>query len=139
MPGLCFSNELISRDEGLHCNFACLLYSTLSHKLDQSVIKRIICDAVECEKQFIDESLPVALIGMNSKLMKQYIEYVSDRLLVELGNPKVYNVTNPFDWMVMISVPVKANFFEKRVSDYQRAGVAIEGWDNHQFTTDAPF
>jgi ribonucleoside-diphosphate reductase subunit M2 len=126
MPGLTFSNELISRDEGLHCDFACLLFNMLRKKPSPETIKKIICDAVECEKEFVTDALPVNLIGMNSELMNQYIEFVSDRLLVALGQPKVYNTTNPFDWMEMISLQGKTNFFEKRVSDYQRAGVTVK-------------
>ncbi len=123
MPGLTFSNELISRDEGLHCEFACLLYSMLDAKLSQQEVEKIITDAVVIEKEFVTDSLPVALIGMNAKMMQQYIEFVADRWLTELGNPKVYNATNPFDFMEMISLQGKTNFFEKRVGDYQKAGV----------------
>lgn len=124
MPGLGFSNELISRDEGLHCDFACLLYNShVVNKLSSAEIREIILDAVEIEKEFILEALPVKLIGMNSDLMSQYIEFVADRLLVELGNPKVFNVSNPFDFMDMLSIQGKSNFFEKRVSEYQKAGV----------------
>lgn len=123
MPGLTFSNELISRDEGLHCEFACLLYSMLQNKLPQEQVKAIITDAVNIEKEFITDALPVDLIGMNAKLMQQYIEFVADRWLVELGCTKVYNATNPFDFMEMISLQGKTNFFEKRVGDYQKAGV----------------
>jgi ribonucleoside-diphosphate reductase beta chain len=123
LPGLTFSNELISRDEGLHCEFACLLYSMLENKLSKEEIENIITEAVTIEKEFISEALPVDLIGMNAKLMKQYIEFVADRWLAELGNPKVYNATNPFDFMEMISLQGKTNFFEKRVGDYQKSGV----------------
>ena len=124
MPGLSFSNELISRDEGLHCDFACLLYNNhLVNKLPISKITEIIKDAVEIEKEFITDALPVKLIGMNSELMSQYIEFVADRLLAELNCPKVYNVKNPFDFMELISLQGKTNFFEKRVSEYQKAGV----------------
>jgi len=126
MPGLTFSNELISRDEGLHCDFACLLYTMLKHKLEYSTIKQIICDAVEYEKEFVTSALPVDLIGMNSTLMNKYIEFVADRLIHALGYPKVYNTPNPFDWMEMISLQRKANFFESRVSEYQKAGVATD-------------
>ena len=140
MPGLSFSNELISRDEGLHCDFACLLYTDhLVNKLPKSTIEKIIVDAVEIEKEFIIESLPVKLIGMNSDLMSKYIEFVADRLLVELGNEKVYNATNPFDFMDMISLQGKTNFFEKRVAEYQKAGVAGGGSDNRSFTMDEEF
>ena len=123
MPGLTFSNELISRDEGLHCEFACLLYSMLDEKMPEAEVTRIITDAVEIEKEFITEALPVRLIGMNADLMKQYIEFVADRWLGELGCGKVYNVGNPFDFMEMISLQGKTNFFEKRVGDYQKSGV----------------
>jgi ribonucleoside-diphosphate reductase beta chain len=123
MPGLTFSNELISRDEGLHCEFAALLHSMLRKPVDQATINRIICDAVDIEKEFITEALPVDLIGMNGTLMGQYIEYVADRLLVMMGSPKVYHTHNPFPWMEMISLQGKTNFFEKRVGDYQKAGV----------------
>ncbi|MGB0166913.1 MAG: ribonucleoside-diphosphate reductase small subunit [Luteibaculum sp.] len=128
MPGLSFSNELISRDEGLHCDFACLLYTKhLINKLPKEQIQKIITDAVEIEKEFVTDALPVKLIGMNSDLMTQYIEFVADRLLVELGNNKIYNVENPFDFMEMISLQGKTNFFEKRVGDYQKAGVLSGG------------
>jgi ribonucleoside-diphosphate reductase beta chain len=123
MPGLTFSNELISRDEGLHCEFACLLYSMLQNKLTQEEVFGIIGDAVVIEKEFISEALPVKLIGMNADLMKQYIEFVADRWLSELGYPKMFNATNPFDFMEMISLQGKTNFFEKRVGDYQKSGV----------------
>lgn len=124
MPGLSFSNELISRDEGLHCDFACLLFNMLRNKPSAATVRRIICDAVECEKEFVTDSLPVDLIGMNSRLMSQYIEFVADRLLVALNQPKFYNATNPFDWMEMISMQGKTNFFERRVGEYQKAAVA---------------
>ena len=123
MPGLTFSNELISRDEGLHTDFACLLYSHLKHRPPKQVIQDIIVDAVKIEQEFLTEALPCALLGMNATLMKQYIEFVADRLLVALGNEKVYRVTNPFDFMENISLGGKTNFFEKRVGDYQKAGV----------------
>lgn len=124
MSGLSFSNELISRDEGMHCDFACLLYSMLKEPLPIEIVQKQIADAVEIEKEFVSDSLPVDLIGMNSKLMCQYIEYVADRLLVELKCPKIYNATNPFDFMDMISIQGKTNFFEKRVSEYKKAGVS---------------
>ena len=139
MPGLAFSNELISRDEGLHCDFACLLYSQLQEKLSTEAVTGIITEAVEYEKEFVTDAIPVALIGMNAKVMCQYIEFVADRLLGELGCPKVYNATNPFDFMEMISLQGKTNFFEKRVSEYQKAGVMGDGTGNHSFTTDADF
>jgi ribonucleoside-diphosphate reductase beta chain len=123
MPGLSFSNELISRDEGLHCDFACLLYSMLENKLDPQEVTAIITEAVEFEKEFVTDALPVSLIGMNALMMQQYIEFVADRLLLSLGCDKFYNATNPFDWMEMISLQGKTNFFEKRVGDYQKAGV----------------
>jgi ribonucleoside-diphosphate reductase beta chain len=123
MPGLTFSNELISRDEGMHCEFACLLYSMLENKLSEETVQGIIRDAVEIEKEFVTDALPVALIGMNAKLMGQYIEFVADRWLSELGYAKIYNATNPFDFMEMISLQGKTNFFEKRVGDYQKSGV----------------
>lgn len=123
MPGLTFSNELISRDEGLHCEFACLLFSMLQNKLSQEEVYAIITDAVAIEKEFVTDALPVDLIGMNARLMQQYIEFVADRWISELGYPKVYHAANPFDFMEMISLQGKTNFFEKRVGDYQKAGV----------------
>jgi ribonucleoside-diphosphate reductase beta chain len=127
MPGLTFSNELISRDEGMHCDFACLLYNRhIVHKLDPSTIEDIIKDAVRIEKFFVTDALPVNLIGMNADLMCQYIEYVADRLLLSLGCDKVYNAENPFSWMEMISLQGKTNFFEKRVGDYQKSGIMTE-------------
>lgn len=125
MPGLAQSNELISRDEGLHTDFACLLYSMLVNKLSQKEIEEIICNAVEVEKEFVVDALPVSLIGMNSKLMTQYIEFVADHLLNSLGYDKVYNTSNPFSFMDMISLQGKTNFFERRVSEYTKAGVGI--------------
>ena len=118
MPGLCTSNELISRDEGMHTEFAVLMYHNLANKPSDKQVYEIIKEAVVAEKEFITESLPCALIGMNNELMSQYIEYVADRLLLMLGLEKIYNVTNPFDWMEMISVQGKTNFFEKRVGEY---------------------
>jgi ribonucleoside-diphosphate reductase beta chain len=124
MPGLSFSNELISRDEGMHCDFAVLLHNNyLANKVSEERIKEIILSALEIEKEFITESLPVKLIGMNADLMKQYLEFVADRLLVDLGCSKVFNVENPFDFMANISLQGKTNFFEKRVGEYQKAGV----------------
>ncbi|KDQ21090.1 hypothetical protein BOTBODRAFT_27092 [Botryobasidium botryosum FD-172 SS1] len=123
MPGLTFSNELISRDEGMHTDFACLLFSHLRKRPHPRTVERIITEAVRIEQEFLTDALPCALIGMNSTLMNQYIEFVADRLLVALGNEKVYNVTNPFDFMDLISLQGKTNFFEKRVSDYAKAGV----------------
>ena len=130
MPGLSFSNELISRDEGLHCDFACLLYSMLESKLTVANVNEMITDAVKIEQEFVVSSLPVDLIGMNSKLMCQYIEFVADRLLVELGCQRIYNVSNPFDFMEMISLQGKTNFFEKRVAEYQKAGVMGKSEEN---------
>ncbi|HIP35444.1 MAG TPA: ribonucleoside-diphosphate reductase [Crocinitomix sp.] len=139
MPGLTFSNELISRDEGMHMEFAVLLYTKhLKNKLPKEEVQEIITTAVEIEKEFVTESLPVRLIGMNADLMAQYIEFVADRLLVELGNDKVYNVTNPFDFMDMINLQGKTNFFEKRVGEYQKAGVK-SGGENQTFSLDADF
>ena len=126
MPGLCFSNELISRDEGMHCDFACLLYSKLINKLPQEQIYNIIGNAVEIECEFVRDALPVELLGMNSGLMSQYIEFCADRLLVALGCDKKYKTVNPFDWMEMISLQGKTNFFEKRVSEYSKNGVGVE-------------
>jgi ribonucleoside-diphosphate reductase beta chain len=123
MPGLTFSNELISRDEGLHCEFACLLYGMLANKMSKEEVYDIIKEAVEIEKEFVTDALPVDLIGMNARLMQQYIEFVADRWVTELGYPVIYNATNPFDFMEMISLQVKTNFFEKRVGDYQKSGV----------------
>ncbi|PSL29958.1 ribonucleoside-diphosphate reductase small subunit [Chitinophaga ginsengisoli] len=138
MPGLTFSNELISRDEGLHCEFACLLYSMLENKLSEEQVHTIIRDAVSIEKEFIIDALPVALIGMNSKLMAEYIEFVADRWLSELGYAKIFNTANPFDFMEMISLQGKTNFFEKRVGDYQKAGV-MSGKDTQTFSLDEDF
>ena len=124
MPGLTFSNELISRDEGMHCDFACHLYNDhLNNKLSEDTVRKIITDAVEIEKEFVTDALPVSLIGMNAELMCQYIEFVADRLLSELNCSKAYNSSNPFDFMEMISLQGKTNFFEKRVGEYQKAGV----------------
>lgn len=123
MPGLTFSNELISRDEGMHTDFACLLYSLLNKRPSRELVESIICEAVEIEKEFLTEALPCALLGMNATLMCQYIEFVADRLLLTLGVPRYYNATNPFDFMENISLAGKTNFFEKRVGDYQKAGV----------------
>lgn len=138
MPGLCFANELISRDEGLHCDFACLLYIELTHKLSPESVQGIIADAVSIEKEFVKDSLPVRLIGMNADLMCQYIEFVADRLLIALGVPKIYNVTNPFDFMDLISMPGKTNFFERRVAEYQKSGV-MASREQSVFTTTEDF
>jgi ribonucleotide reductase beta subunit family protein with ferritin-like domain len=130
MPGLTFSNELISRDEGLHCSFACRLYSKLQRKLSEGKIHEIIGDAVKIEKGFICDALPVSLIGMNASLMSQYIEFVADRLLQDLGYRPLFGSKNPFDWMDMISLEGKTNFFEKRVGEYQKSGVMASLQDN---------
>ena len=138
MPGLTSSNELISRDEGLHTDFACLLYSMLENKLDQETIYEIIKESVEIEKEFIIDSIPCRLIGMNSELMSLYIEFVADRLVTQLGYQKIYNTQNPFDFMEMISMEGKTNFFEKRVMEYSKAGVGVDAKDM-EFTLDADF
>lgn len=139
MPGLTFSNELISRDEGLHCEFACELYRMLNGKLSEEEVHEIIIDAVKIEKEFITDALPAALIGMNSELMKQYIEFVADRWIGELGYKKVFNASNPFDFMEMISLQGKTNFFEKRVGDYQKAGVMGSKEGSNTFSLDEDF
>ncbi|KEP60571.1 UNVERIFIED_CONTAM: ribonucleoside-diphosphate reductase small subunit [Hammondia hammondi] len=138
MPGLTFSNELISRDEGLHADFACLLYSQLKHKLPDKVVQDMVREAVTVERAFICEALPVDLIGMNNRSMAQYIEFVADRLLTSLGVPKIFFATNPFDWMELISLQGKTNFFEKRVGEYQKAGVMADK-DQQKFVLDADF
>uniref|UniRef100_A0A8C4JY20 Ribonucleoside-diphosphate reductase subunit M2 n=1 Tax=Dromaius novaehollandiae TaxID=8790 RepID=A0A8C4JY20_DRONO len=138
MPGLTFSNELISRDEGLHCDFACLMFKHLIRKPSEERVKEIIMNAVLIEQEFLTEALPVKLIGMNCTLMKQYIEFVADRLMLELGFNKIYKVENPFDFMENISLEGKTNFFEKRVGEYQRMGVMSKPTDN-SFTLDAEF
>ena len=142
MPGLAYSNELISRDEGLHTEFACLLYSLLHQRLPEDVVHAIVRGAVEIEKRFICEALPCHIIGMNSMLMTRYIEFVADRLLAALGHSTIFGVSNPFDWMEMISLQGKTNFFEKRVGEYQKAGVmttATEKLEAKQFRLDADF
>jgi len=140
MPGLSFSNELISRDEGLHCDFACHLYTQhLTNKLPKERVRQIIVDAVEIEKEFVTDALPVRLIGMNADLMKQYIEFVADRLLMELDCDKEYGSSNPFSFMEMISLQGKTNFFEKRVGEYQKAGVMNTDKESGQFSLDADF
>jgi ribonucleoside-diphosphate reductase beta chain len=137
MPGLAFSNELISRDEGLHTDFACLLYKDhLDEKLPKERVLEIIQSALEIEKEFISDALPVRLIGMNSDLMKQYLEFVTDRLLVSLGLEKVYGSSNPFDFMENIALEGKTNFFEKRVGEYQKAGVVNKAEDTFSFDED---
>ena len=140
MPGLTFSNELISRDEGLHTDFACLLYSMLQFtKLTEQTIRGIICEAVDIEIEFITQSLPVDLIGMNSRLMIQYIKFVADRLLCALGHQKVYHDQNPFDWMELISLSGKTNFFERRTGEYQKSGVMVGNKDKRKFSLGADF
>ena len=140
MPGLSFSNELISRDEGMHCDFACLLYTRhLVNRLPKATVEEIITEAVNIEKEFVTDALPVKLIGMNADLMTQYIEFVADRLLVELGNEKIYNVSNPFDFMEMISLQGKTNFFEKRVGEYQKAGILSGKKEDTSFSMDEDF
>ena len=138
MPGLTSSNELISRDEGLHTDFAVLLYKMLNKKLSYDIIKEIITEAVEIEKEFIVDSIPCRLIGMNSDLMCEYIEFVADRLVVQLGYEKIYGSKNPFSFMEMISMEGKTNFFEKRVMEYSKAGVGVEK-EKMSFTMDADF
>lgn len=140
MPGLAFSNELISRDEGLHTDFACLMYRHLANKPSQERVYEIVTDAVRIEQEFLTDALPVNLIGMNAQLMSQYIEYVADRLLVELQVPKIYHVVNPFDFMEVISLSGKTNFFEKKVGEYQKAGVTNkQDHVENLFTLDAEF
>ena len=137
LPGLTFSNELISRDEGMHCDFAVHLHNNhMVNKVPKDRIKEIIVDALNIEREFITESLPVSLIGMNAKLMTQYLEFVTDRLLMEFGCEKEYEATNPFDFMEMISLEGKTNFFEKRVSEYQKAGVKSGGTGSISFDAD---
>jgi ribonucleoside-diphosphate reductase subunit M2 len=138
MPGLCFSNELISRDEGMHCDFACLLYSKMVNKLPESRITEIVTNAVEIEKEFVVDALPVELIGMNSRLMCDYIEFCADRLLGALGCTKNYSNVNPFEWMEMISLQGKTNFFEKRVGEYAKSRVGVSAEDQ-VFSIDADF
>jgi ribonucleoside-diphosphate reductase beta chain len=138
MPGLSFSNELISRDEGMHTDFAVHLYNNhIENKLSKDRIVEIIDSALTIEKEFITEALPVSLIGMNSELMKQYLEYVSDRLLMDLGVGKIYNSDNPFDFMKNIAMENKTNFFEKRVSEYSKSGVGVD--EDNSFSTDVDF
>ncbi len=140
MPGLTFSNELISRDEGVHCDFAVHLHNHhLINKVPHSRIREIIVDALKIEREFITESLPVSLIGMNATLMTQYLEFVADRLLVELGCKREYNTSNPFDFMDMISLQGKTNFFEKKVAEYQKAGVMNTDVEAQKITFDADF
>jgi len=142
MPGLTFSNELISRDEGLHTEFACMLYTMLQNPLPDNVVHDIIKGAVNAERKFICDALSCDLIGMNNELMTKYIEFVADRLLQALGHPKLFGASNPFDWMELISLQGKTNFFEKRVGEYQKAGVmasATEGDGVAGFSLDVDF
>jgi ribonucleoside-diphosphate reductase beta chain len=138
MPGLTVSNEFISRDEGLHTDFACLLYSKIQNRLSRTKAHKLIKEAVRIEKEFITEAIPCAMIGMNSKMMGHYIEFVADRLLVQLGYPKMYETPNPFPFMERISLEGKDNFFEKRVSSYALAGVGKSA-SQMSFRTDADF
>jgi ribonucleoside-diphosphate reductase subunit M2 len=138
MPGLCFSNELISRDEALHCKFACLLYKKLNHKLPEERVHAIVAEAVEIEKEFVSDALPVNLIGMNARAMTQYIEFCADRLLEDIGVSKMFNAENPYPWMEMISLQGKTNFFEKRVSEYSKSGVGVDRAEQ-VFNLDADF
>jgi ribonucleoside-diphosphate reductase subunit M2 len=138
MPGLCFSNELISRDEGLHCDFACLLYSYLQNKLTFDQIINILQEAVDIEKEFVKDSLPVELIGMNSFMMCAYIEFCADRLLLALNYPKFYFTKNPFEWMDLINLQGKTNFFEKRVAEYSKSGVGTN-LEDRVFSLDTEF
>lgn len=139
MPGLTFSNELISRDEGLHTEFAILLYSMLTNKLTQEDLHNLIKEAVDIENEFITDSIPCQMLGMNADLMTQYIKYVADRLVVQLGYDKIYNTTNPFDFMDRIGLNLKSNFFETRVGEYSRANVGTDNKEVFNFTTDADF
>jgi ribonucleoside-diphosphate reductase beta chain len=140
MPGLTFSNELISRDEGVHCDFAVHLHNNhLVNKVPKERIREILVDALNIEREFITESLPASLIGMNSKLMTQYLEFVTDRLLVELDCEKEYGTANPFDFMDMINLQGKTNFFEKRVGEYQKAGVMNKDKESDKISFDADF
>jgi ribonucleoside-diphosphate reductase beta chain len=141
MPGIAYSNELISRDEGLHCNFAVLLKNMMYHRLDQATVHRIIKEAVDIEKEFVTDSLPVGLIGMNAVLMSQYIEFVADRLVYDLGYEKIYRTPNSFSWMELISLQSKSNMFERRISEYGVAGVmnGITDKNDNIFTLDADF
>jgi ribonucleotide reductase beta subunit family protein with ferritin-like domain len=139
MPGLTSSNELISRDEGLHTEFAVLIYSYLENKLSEDQVKEIITEAVEIEKEFIIDSIPCKLIGMNSTMMTEYIEFVADRLMVQLGYNKIYNANNPFSFMEMISMEGKTNFFERRVTEYSKAGVKANYSNNKDIVLNADF
>ena len=138
MPGLSFSNELISRDEGLHCDFACLLYSKLINRLHETRVIEIIDSAVTIEMEFVTDALPVELIGMNSSMMCDYIKFCADRLLIALGYQKNYNIINPFEWMETISLQGKTNFFKKRISEYSKSGVRVDRNDQ-TFLLDTSF
>jgi ribonucleotide reductase beta subunit family protein with ferritin-like domain len=135
MPGLTFSNELISRDEGLHCEFACLLYSYIKNKVPESIVYEIFQEAVSIEKEFITESIPCAMIGMNSTMMCQYIEFIANRLLLQLGYDKLWEAENPFDFMELISLRPKTNFFELRVGEYTKSTIN-ENSNNFSFSND---
>jgi ribonucleoside-diphosphate reductase beta chain len=139
MPGLTFSNELISRDEGQHTDFAIHLFGLLKNRVPYETVKEIFRDAVAIEKEFITESIPCNLIGMNSDLMCSYIEFVADRLIVQLGYPKMYGTANPFEFMELISMETKTNFFESRVSEYSLSRVNVDGKRNNNFSMDASF
>jgi ribonucleoside-diphosphate reductase beta chain len=139
MPGLTFSNELISRDEGLHRDFGVLLYKLLENRPSEERVREIVEDAVNIENEFVTDALPVSLIGMNAELMVQYIKFVADHLMVSLGFNKIYNAENPFDWMELISIQGKTNFFEKRVGDYQKAGVLNKNETGNFFSLDEDF
>lgn len=139
MPGLCFSNELISRDEGMHVEFAVLLYSMIFNKIEKSTVYEMFRKAVKIEKEFICDAIPCALLGMNSKAMSEYIEFVSDRLLLQLGYPKMYNTQNPFPFMDRISIENKTNFFEARVAEYSKANVGLDNKDIYDFSIDEDF
>lgn len=138
MPGLCTSNELISRDEGLHCEFACLLYQKLTRPASTQRVHELVREAVEIEQRFVTQALSVAVIGMNCALMSSYIEFCADRLLQALHVPVLYGTPNPFDWMTLISLQGKTNFFEKRVSEYAKAGV-MEDAEEKEFSMDVDF
>ena len=141
LPGLCFANELISRDEGLHTSFACLLYSLLEHKLTREHVLEIVEGAVEVETKFVTSSLPVSLIGMNADLMITYIKFVADHLLVQLGQEKHWHVENPFEFMTLISMQGKTNFVERRVGEYAKSGVmaSMSSRDHHEFSLEEDF
>ena len=141
MPGLGFSNELISRDEGLHVEFAVMLYSMIKNKLDEATVHQIMKEAVDVEKNFIIESIPCSLLGINAELMSTYIEFVADRLLIQLGYEKIWHAGNPFPFMERISIETKTNFFESRVSQYSKANVGNKQnhADLHKFAIDADF